>query len=386
MRHRRSDGDVTRGEQPGGRWRIEDVLDRTDLATLLDHLAEPATHSVRGRRWHCPLPEHDDHHASVTMHTDHRGHERWRCWSGDDTHRGDAIDLAAATQHLPRAEAIDWLAQRAGMIPDHPLPAAARKPRRSAPTVVPLDPAVTRYADACERILWGPSGRPVHDWLHDRGLDDDVLRGNHVGADPGRRMMRRQRGLPYGNSIAAVFPALDPTGNVRYLQTRYLEPGDGPKYDNPAAALGSNPRLAWTRTDSPPRPGVLVVCEGIPDALTAAQAGFTAAAVLGSQAPDQSVAARLATHAERHHLAIVAVIDNDPAGRAWGQRLGDLLAGHDHELTIIEPPTEWLDLNAWALSDPRWVDRLPDLETPETCSLGRFTDSAVIPEDVGLHA
>ncbi len=367
---------MTAGGQPGVRWQIDDVLARTELAALLDHLAEPATHTVRGRRWHCPLPEHDDHHASVTMHTDHRGHERWRCWSGDDTHRGDAIDLAAATQRITRAEAIDWLAQRAGMIPDQPFPAPARKPRTTTLTVVPLDPAVTRYAAACERILWSPSGRPVRDWLHQRGLDDDVLRVNHVGADPGRRMMRRQRGLPYGNSIAAVFPALDPTGSVRYLQARYLEPGDGPKYDNPAAALGSNPRLAWTRTDRPSHPGLLVVCEGIPDALTAAQAGYTAVGILGSQAPDHSVAARLATHAEQRHLAIIAIIDNDPAGRAWGQRLGALLADHGHDLTIIEPPEAGLDLNAWALTDPGWIGRVqggPPQETPSLDPIARST-------------
>ena len=377
---------MTRRDQPGGRWQIDDVLARTDLAAILDQVAEPATYNVRGRRWHCPLPEHDDHHASVTMHTDHRGHERWRCWSGDDTHRGDAIDLAVATQLLSRADAIDWLAQRAGMTPDQALAAPAPKRRPTAPTVVPLDPSVTRYAAACERILWSPSGRPVRDWLNQRGLRDDILRVNHVGADPGRRMMRRQRGLPYGNSTAAVFPALDPTGNVRYLQARYLDPGDGPKYDNPAAALGSNPRLAWTQTERPPHPGILAVCEGIPDALTAAQAGYSATGVLGSQAPDQRVAARLATHAERHELAIVAVIDSDPAGRAWGQRLGDLLADHGSGLTVVEPPADGLDLNAWAIRDPCWVEQLPDGETFQTPSLGGVTYSAPIPQDVGLDA
>lgn len=377
---------MTRGEQPAGRWKIDDVLARTDLGAILDQVAEPATYSVRGRRWHCPLPEHDDHHASVTMHADHRGHERWRCWSGDDTHRGDAIDLVVATQRFNRADAIDWLAHRAGMIPDQAVPAPARKTRPTAPTVVPLDPSVARYVAACERILWSPSGRPVRDWLHQRGLRDDVLRVNHVGADPGRRMMRRQRGLPYGNSTAAVFPALDPTGKVRYLQARYLDPGDGPKYDNPAAALGSNPRLAWTQTEPPPHPGVLAVCEGIPDALTAAQAGFTAAAVLGSQAPDQSVGARLATHAERHELAIVAVIDSDPAGRAWGQRLGDLLADHDQNLTVVEPPVEGLDLNAWALRDPRWVEHLPDGDAHQTPAIDGVAASPLVSEDVGLHA
>jgi hypothetical protein len=63
------------------------------------------------------------------MHTDHRGHERWRCWSGDNTHRGDAIDLVMSTQHIPRGEAVEWLANRAGMLPDQHLPPISRKPR-----------------------------------------------------------------------------------------------------------------------------------------------------------------------------------------------------------------------------------------------------------------
>ena len=89
------------------RWQIADVLDRTDLAALLDELTVPSTQLGPGRRWHCPMPEHDDHRASVTMHSDRRGHERWRCWSGD--HRGDAIDLVTAVSNRNRSEAIDWL-------------------------------------------------------------------------------------------------------------------------------------------------------------------------------------------------------------------------------------------------------------------------------------
>lgn len=197
-------GTGERTRQP--RWEIADVLARTDLSQLLDELATLATRSIRGRRWHCPMPDHDDQHASVTMHTDHRGHERWRCWSGDNTHRGDAIDLIVATQRVNRADAIAWLANRAGMIPDQPLPPARRKPQRARPSVVPLDASVVRYVHACEKILWGHTGAPVRDWLHARGFDDDLLRANHVGADPGRAMMSRQRGLPHGHSLAATFP------------------------------------------------------------------------------------------------------------------------------------------------------------------------------------
>jgi DNA primase len=239
-------------------WSIDDVLARTDLAQLLDQVTEPATQSVRGRKWHCPIQGHDDTHASVTIHTDHRGHERWRCWSGDDTHRGDAIDLAMTTQNLDRHDALDWLARRAGMQPDRPLPPVTRirpTPRR----IVGLDPAVIQYAQACERILWTRTGTPVREWLEGRGFNEEVLRANHVGADPGRRLARA-RGLPYGRCIAAVFPALDQAGNIAYLQTRYLHPGDGPKYENPVAALGTNPRLAWTIPVGDRRPGVLLIC------------------------------------------------------------------------------------------------------------------------------
>ena len=200
------------GQQPW--WRIEDVLTRTDLAELLDQLAEPAAFATRGRRWHCPLPDHDDRHASVTIHTDHRGHERWRCWSGDDAHRGDAIDLVRVTQRIGRTEAVEWLAQRAGLIADHPLPATApKKPVRTGPKPdVPLDPCVVQYVQACEKILWTTTGRPVREWLNGRGFSDELLKINHVGADPGRTMMFRQRGLPWGGSIGAVFPALDQQG------------------------------------------------------------------------------------------------------------------------------------------------------------------------------
>ncbi len=335
--------------QPGG-WRIDDVLARSDLAALLDELAQPATYATRGRRWHCPVPDHDDHHASVTIHTDHRGHERWRCWSGDDNHRGDAIDLVTLTQHSTRPEALDWLAQRAGMIPDLPLPAPAVRKPTSSRVDVPLDPAVARYVGACEKILWRPAGQPVREWLNGRGFSDELLRANHVGADPGRQMMQRQRGLPYGGGLGAVFPALDERGDVAYVQTRYLEPGDGPKYDNPAGHLGANPRLAWTQSVGPERAGQLIVCEGIPDALTAAGVGHRSVAILGSQAPDHGVAYQIGRRAEQNQLQITLVVDNDPAGLEWGDRLRILLDDTHIDVQVITPPSPGMDLNEWSRS------------------------------------
>jgi hypothetical protein len=332
--------------RPG--WRIDDVLARTDLADLLDQLAEPAMFATRGRRWHCPLPEHDDHHASVTIHTDHRGHQRWRCWSGDSNHRGDAIDLVSATQRLDRVNALDWLAARNGMIPDAPLPPIARREPVVRPSVAtPFDPCVVRYVEACEKILWRPAGRPVLEWLHGRGFDDDLLRANRVGCDPGREMMQRQRGLAYGGSIGAVFPALNEQGDVHYVQTRYRNPGTGPKYDNPASAVCRNPRLAWTRIVRPSVAARLVVCEGIPDALTAAACGFKSVGCLGAQTIDLKMADVIAAFATGRDVDVLVVNDHDAAGQSWSARVTELLQTRGVDAVRVQPPTADFDLNSW---------------------------------------
>ena len=104
-----------------------------------------------------------------------------------------------------------------------------------------------------------------------------TIEANRIGADPSRRLLRRQRGPPYGAGVAATFPAFDPAGNVTYVQARYLNPDEtGRKYDNPSGAIAPHPRLAFPVTTARAPADTLVVCEGLPDALTAAQAGSTA--------------------------------------------------------------------------------------------------------------
>ena len=345
-------------------WRIDDVLSRTRLDEILDELTGPAERNGPGRRWHCPAPDHDDHRASVTMYTDRHGHERWRCWSGD--HRGDAIDLAVLRRGGSRLDAVDWLASRAGMFPDRPMPPVAPKPRPAA-VATTMDPAVERYARICAAVLAGPQGRDVRDWLHGRGFDDATIRANLLGCDPGRQLLRRRRGLPYGKVPAATFPAFDPAGRVSFVQARYLDvDAAGRKYDNPSSALAPHPRIAFTVAPEPPRWPLLIVCEGMPDALTAAQAGYRSIGLLGAQAPDETVAARVANHAERHDLDVVLMTDANDAGRTAGDRLADLLRAEHVDPVIVEPPADLadaagepvVDLNAWAQLDPDWSDDL----------------------------
>lgn len=337
-------------------WPIEQVLDRVDLLSLLDELTEPAGRSGPGRKWHCPMPNHEDHRASVTMFRDRSGHERWRCWSGD--HRGDAIDLVIAATGRERADAVDWLAAREGMLPDRPLPPARERASTAPPAARIMDPVVARYVQACARVLNSAAGRPVRDWLHRRGLDDAVISANLIGTDPGRTMMRRGRGLPYGSTLAATFPVYGPGGDLTYVQTRYLDvEAAGRKYDNPAASLAPHPRLSFPIAPVSTQRGVTLVCEGLPDALTATQAGFAAVGLLGAQTPDESVAARLANYSDNAHSRLVLVCDPDAAGRRVAEALVPLLDQVGCPATVVTPPEGW-DLNDWAMNRSSWVDDL----------------------------
>jgi len=94
----------------------------------------------------------------------------------------------------------------------------------------------------------------------------------------------------------------------------------GARVDNPAAALAPHPRLAFPAPTGE-RGGVLLVCEGLPDALVASQEGFRAVAILGAQTPDATVAARIANHAANLDLAVAVVHDTDPAGRSLATNL-----------------------------------------------------------------
>jgi len=343
-----------------GRVDRDDLLARVDLEQLLDAL------SGRGERnrWRCPDRDHPDEHASVTVRVGPGGVPRWRCWSGG--HGGTAVDAVVAAHGLDAGRALRWLAERYTNLPvlERPPPAPIAPVGRPAPEV-----AV--YGERAAVLLWTAAGRPQREWLAARGLREPVLRANRVGADPGRRFLPRPRGMP-GGWPAVVYPALTPTGAVAYVQARYLEPPAGrSKYDNPAARLAANPRLAWTVPVGAARPGLLMVCEGTADALVAAQAGFRAVGVLGATYAESRVADGIA--AARHPAAgladtrVVVCFDDDPSGHAGSARLSELLAARAVPVSTLTPP-DGLDLTGLALVDPAWPTTLPATETLPTAT------------------
>lgn len=329
----------------------DELLARVDLVAVLDAVSPGGGPGAR-RQWRCPSPSHEDSRPSVKVSTDTAGVQRWRCWSGGES--GTAIDAVMVAKSMTVGDALRWLNDNYAHL--------EVLPRRPAPEPRPVGrPAVeaVEYAQRCEKLLWSGSGNEIRDWLHRRGLGDDVLRANRVGADPGRRFLPRPKGLPAGWP-AAVFPALDRHGDIAYFQARFLQPPEGrDKYDNPSRKWASNPRVAWTRPvdTTPGRSGLLVVAEGTPDALIAAQAGFASVAVLGSMYPDARVADAIAGYAADRNVAVAVCFDCDPSesGAKGAAKLIELLEQRSvSAVTNITPPAG-MDLSEWAAAGDDWI-------------------------------
>ncbi len=327
------------------------LLERTDLRALADELLGERKGRGVHASWPCPAPAHGPQTGRtppVSVFADRGGIERWHCHACGAG--GTAVDCVMVVERVRVREALEFLAIRAGIdatSADRPRPRPRIRPQPVDVVTVREGPAeLFAYVDACEQFLWSPAGARWRGWLDDRLLPEAVLRANRVGADPGPDRLRRERGLPR-RGPAVIFPVLSDSGQAGYLQARYLDPDrTGRKYDNPTDAVATLPRVALVQTPAASvRPGVLLVCEGIPDALSAAGAGCRAAAVLGAGLPDAALARRIAQLAGRDHLIIA--FDADTRGQDGARRL------HDELTPLIEKPVSALrmregDLNDWA--------------------------------------
>ncbi len=304
----------------------DELLGRTDLARLASELCGPAHGRGRSARWHCPAPEHLDHHPSMTIYDGYRN-QRWHCHACGAG--GTAIDLYATATGAQIGHAIRALAQRAGITGEHSDETLTRRrPIQGATKVTSTtpDPAIELYVAAAAALLRSRQGQAAREYLRNRGLaDSELLRINRIGYDPGPRELPRAAGLPRRGS-GIVLPILDDDRRAIFCTTRYLnEEAAGRRYDNASSTLAVNPKVATIRPVEDSHPETVVVTEGILDGLTAARHGYSAAAVLGATNVGPAVSEWLKT-AYSGRRGLIA-FDGDDAGRRAAQRLaGEITA------------------------------------------------------------
>lgn len=287
---------------------LDDILNRIDLEALADQLCGPHRGQGSGARWPSPVPDHPQTGKTppMSIFTDRRGRQRWTCWATGTS--GTAIDLVTVSRRMSVADAIGWLADRAGSEPTRPVP----KPHPRAPMRTGPSDALREYVRACVEQLRKPSGAVARDWLADRQLNPEILDLNEVGYDPGPTRLRRPRGLPF-RGPGIVLPTFDRNGSLVYAQTRYLDVEDaGRKYDNPSSIHATKPALSWPRMLCDDG-RCTVVCEGVIDALTVAGIRIRSVALLSA-----SDAGHGLTELASLEGQVVIATDPDEAGRAAG--------------------------------------------------------------------
>jgi len=225
------------------------LLAAVDLRDLADDLLGPAGTNGRARMWRCPNPQHAQTGRAppVSIFAGRRGEQRWRCHGCGDG--GTASDLVVACRGGALRDAMTFLAERTGHReqPETWRPSGPRASDRIFPAAGCTDPdGLDSYVRDCARRLWAPEGRQLLRWLtNERGLPEDVLARNHVGADLGPSVQTRPDGMP--RAAGVVLPVVENEGAV-YAQIRVPHPaGDRPRYLNPASRLAANPRLSRIR-------------------------------------------------------------------------------------------------------------------------------------------
>jgi DNA primase len=291
----------------------------------------------KGREFSGLCPFHNEKSPSFFVNDDKGFFHCFGCGA-----HGDVIGFAMRIDNLGFPEAVERLAEEAGLeVPRATPQDAAREERRKS-----LGDAVEAAAKWFEQQLWSAAGRPALEYFRRRGLGDETIRSFRLGYAPdGREQLKQALGkqgfqeamLLEAALLAkpddgrdsfdffrgrAMFPITDRRGRVIAFGGRIL--GDGqPKYlnsrDTPLFDKGRN-LYALDRARAGIRDGGdVIVAEGYMDVIALHEAGLRGAvAPLGTALTEGQLELvwRLAPEP-------VVCLDGDAAGQRAARRAAE---------------------------------------------------------------
>jgi DNA primase len=337
---------------------LDELRVRTPIAAVIGK-AVKLTRSGRETKGCCPF--HGEKTPSFYVYDDH-----FHCFGCGE--HGDVITFVMKSTGAGFMEAVETLAQEAGLEVPKPTPQAAEAEQRRAGISEVLDAAAAVY----QKWLFESGGRPALDYLRQRGLTDETVKKFGLGwSGEGRGalaaalrgqdikpeqlieaglMKQGDRGPVDMFFSRVMFPIRDRRGNMISFGGRIM--GDGqPKYVNgPETAVFSKRRSLYglNFAQGAVRKGAaLIVVEGYMDVIALAQAGFGGAvAPLGTALTEEHLA-------EIWRLSPEPVIcfDADAAGRRAALKTVDLA------LTALAPDRSLKFLRLPEKDDPDSIIR-----------------------------
>lgn len=334
-----------------------DSKDRVREATDMHALVSERTDLRRvGTQWMGRCPFHDERTASFSVDVVKKVFYCFGC-----AEKGDVFDFVQKTQGVDFREALELLADRAG-IELQRLEEDPEQERRYAERqrlLALLDRAAQFYVS----YLWqAEEAAPARAYLADRGLDEAVLREFRVGYAPaaGDRLVR-QAGKS-GESVAdllsaglarrrsgrvedvfqgrVMFPLADPRGRILAFAGRAMSPDQKPKYwntpENKTVGFVKGQMLYGMDKARGPamKTARFVVVEGYTDVLALHHAGIQeSVAIMGTSLTDPQL-----EELTRVQGTVFLALDADNAGKGATFRAAQMARERNAELRVVAMP------------------------------------------------
>ena len=319
--------------------KIQEVRERVDMIALVQRHGVDLKKSGRSYKGLCPF--HSEKSPSFYVWPDEKRFKCFGCQAG-----GDAISFVQRLLGKPFVDTVRDLAKEMGIDLEAAVDPAMREKQQ-------VKDATDFAAQHFVQKLWDPVlGRHARDYLHSRGLTDELIRAFGIGWAPLAwtelaDRLREQGFLAFGEKAGLVgprqrgdgfydmfrgrvmIPIRSPEGRTIAFGGRLLEGEDGPKYLNSKENRLYNKSEILYATDQARdeirRKKSAVLCEGYFDAIGMHQAGVKNAVALCSTALTPG---HLALLQRLEAKELVLLLDGDEAGRKAVERLaGALLAG-----------------------------------------------------------
>ena len=305
---------------------IEKIRQSVNIVELMEAVT---TVRKRGRSFKAICPFHQEKTPSVSLDPARGLFHCFGCGAG-----GDIFKFVMESQAMSFNEAVEYLAQRAG-VTLRVDPAAARRRSERRRLTDAIEAAVVFYT---ERLKSGPDAGGARSYVRSRGYDAAVVEEFEIGYSPdsrGRNELVRalkDQGFSDGQMITAglarrgrrggvidwfngrlMFPIRDLSGDAVGFGARLLE-GDGPKYLNtPETKLYHKASLLYGLDRAKAaitRTGYSIVVEGYTDVIALHRAGLPLAVASCGTALGEDHFDLLRRFSDR----IVLAFDADQAG------------------------------------------------------------------------
>lgn len=332
--------------------KIQEVRERVDMVALVQRHGVELKKSGRSYKGLCPF--HGEKSPSFYVWADEKRFKCFGCQAG-----GDAISFVQRLLGKTFVDTVRDLAKELGIDIEAAVDPGMKEKQQVKDAT---DFAAQHFVDR----LWDPViGRHARDYLHSRGLTDDLIRSFGLGWAPmawteladklrergllafGEKaglVSPRQKGDGYYDMFRGrvMIPIRSPEGRTIAFGGRLLEGDDGPKYLNSKENRLYNKSETLYATDQARddirKKKSAVLCEGYFDAIGMHQAGVKNALALCSTALTPG---HLGLLGRLEAKELVLLLDGDNAGRNAVERLaGALLAGGVNSRVAVLPEGE----------------------------------------------